>query len=98
MVKIGSRRSVIVQIIVHENCGSIKQLLWLHINFHVIIQHLAEALVPLSKEKEKLLQEHKDLKVKLEREFEQQSENKRSYQRDIEMLLALASKIEEYVF
>ncbi|XXG78635.1 hypothetical protein AAC387_Pa08g2540 [Persea americana] len=60
-------------------------------------KHLAEALVPLSKEKEKLLQEHKDLKVKLEREYEQQSENKRSYQRDIEMLLALASKIEDYL-
>lgn len=72
-------------------------LFLLCINFLVIFQHLGEALVPLSNEKEKLLQEHKDLKLKLEREYEEKSENKRSYQQDVEMLLLLASKIQEYV-
>ncbi|XP_077250252.1 DNA repair-recombination protein (RAD50) [Tasmannia lanceolata] len=60
-------------------------------------KHLAEALVPLSKEKERLVQDHKDMKLKLEREYEEQSEIKRSYQREVEMLLAHASKIKDYV-
>ncbi|KAK9140989.1 hypothetical protein Scep_010670 [Stephania cephalantha] len=58
--------------------------------------HLVEALVPLSKEKDKLLHDHKDLKFKLEREFEERAELRRSYQQEVETLLAIASKIKEY--
>ncbi|KAK9159898.1 hypothetical protein Syun_006239 [Stephania yunnanensis] len=59
-------------------------------------KHLVEALVPLSKEKDKLLHDHKDLKFKLEREFEEQAELRRSYQQEVETLFAIASKIKEY--
>ncbi|URE31784.1 Rad50 zinc hook motif [Musa troglodytarum] len=60
-------------------------------------KHLAEALVPLIKEKEKLLQDHANLKLKLEREYDNQAESKRSFQQDIEMLMTLSSRIKEYL-
>ncbi|THU46585.1 hypothetical protein C4D60_Mb09t06480 [Musa balbisiana] len=60
-------------------------------------KHLAEALVPLIKEKEKLLQDHANLKLKLEREYDEQAESKRSFQQDIEMLMTLSSRIKEYL-
>ncbi|PKA59648.1 DNA repair protein RAD50 [Apostasia shenzhenica] len=60
-------------------------------------KHLAEALIPLFKEKEKVLQEHSDLKLKLEGEYEELAENKRIFQQDIDMLLKLASRIKEYL-
>ncbi|KAG1331800.1 hypothetical protein COCNU_02G017680 [Cocos nucifera] len=60
-------------------------------------KHLAEALVPLLKEKEKLQQEHTDLKLKLEQEYDAQAEKKRSFQQEIEMLLSLNTRIKEYL-
>lgn len=57
---------------------------------------LAEASGPLSKEKEKLLSDYNDLKVKLNREYEEQAEQKINFQQEIEMLLKIASKIKEY--
>ncbi|KAK9138451.1 hypothetical protein Sjap_009045 [Stephania japonica] len=59
-------------------------------------KHLVDALVPLSKEKDKLLHDHKDLKFKLEKEFDERAELRRSYQQEVETLLAIASKIKEY--
>lgn len=59
-------------------------------------QLLAEASGPLSKEKEKLLSDYNDLKVKLNREYEEQAEQKINFQQEIEMLLKIASKIKEY--
>ncbi|CAK9149110.1 unnamed protein product [Ilex paraguariensis] len=60
------------------------------------ITHLAEALGPLSKEKEKLLSDHDDLKVKLNRDYEEQVELKRNYQQEVEALLKVTSKVKEY--
>ncbi|XP_010927015.1 DNA repair protein RAD50 isoform X1 [Elaeis guineensis] len=60
-------------------------------------KHLAEALVPLLKEKEKLQQEHTDLKLKLELEYDEQAEKKRIFQQEIEMLLSLNTRIKEYL-
>ncbi|KAH9649601.1 DNA repair protein RAD50 [Citrus sinensis] len=57
---------------------------------------LAEASGPLSKEKEKLLSDYNDLKVKLNCEYEEQAEQKINFQQEIEMLLKIASKIKEY--
>ena len=62
-----------------------------------VSQHLAEALGPLSKEKEKLLNDYNDLKVKLNRENEELAKQNRNYQREFETLLETTSKIEEYV-
>lgn len=59
---------------------------------------MAEALGPLSKEKEKLLSDYNDLKAKLDFEYEQQAEQKRNYQQEVEALLKVTSKIKEYVF
>lgn len=63
-----------------------------------MFQHLQEALIPVSSEKEKLLQDHQNLKLKLEQEHEQLSETKRAYQQEVDILLTLASKIKGYVF
>ncbi|KAI3850605.1 hypothetical protein MKX03_011424 [Papaver bracteatum] len=59
-------------------------------------KHLSEALIPLSKEKEKLLRDHSELKSKHEQEFEEQSKVKSSYQMEFESLLEITSKIKEY--
>ncbi|XP_038971803.1 DNA repair protein RAD50 [Phoenix dactylifera] len=60
-------------------------------------KHLAEALVPLLKEKQKLQQGHTDLKLKLEQEYDEQAEKKRSFQQELEMLLTLNTRIKEYL-
>lgn len=65
--------------------------------FLLVFQHLAEALGPLFKEKEKLLSDYNSLKVKLDREYEQQAEWKRKYQQETETLYKTSSKIKEYV-
>lgn len=63
----------------------------------VKFQHLLEAVVPLMKEKEKLLQDYEDLKLKLDREYDEHAENKRGFQQDIEMLMTLNNRIKECV-
>ncbi|XP_073006721.1 DNA repair protein RAD50 isoform X1 [Typha latifolia] len=60
-------------------------------------KHLEEALGPLLKEKEKLLQEHTDSKLKLEGEYEDLAERKRSFQQEIETLTTLNTRIKEYL-
>ncbi|XP_020111752.1 DNA repair protein RAD50 [Ananas comosus] len=60
-------------------------------------KHLEDALGPLVKEKEKLLQEHTSLKSKLEKEYDEQAERKRSFQQEIETLLTLNARIKEYL-
>ncbi|XAR48806.1 hypothetical protein NMG60_11031756 [Bertholletia excelsa] len=59
-------------------------------------KHLAEALGPLSKEKEKLLVEYNNLKARLNREYEEQAEVKRSYQHEVDSLRGLNAKIKVY--
>nr|CAD1836552.1 unnamed protein product [Ananas comosus var. bracteatus] len=58
-------------------------------------KHLEDALGPLVKEKEKLLQEHTSLKSKLEKEYDEQAERKRSFQQEIETLLTLNARIKD---
>ncbi|XP_022146955.1 DNA repair protein RAD50 [Momordica charantia] len=60
-------------------------------------KHLAEAIVPLSKEKDKLLNDYNELKEKLNREYEELGEKKRNFQQEVETLLRTASKIKEYL-
>lgn len=50
-------------------------------------------LGPLAKEKDKLLIDHNELKAKLENELEEQAELTRSYQRELDPILSLSSKI-----
>lgn len=57
---------------------------------------MSEALGDLAKEKDRLLSEHDDLKVKLYREYEILADNKRNFQQEVEALLKLSSKIKEY--
>lgn len=56
-----------------------------------------EALGHISKERERLLNEYNDLKVKLNQEYDEQAEQKRSYHQEVDSLLKLSSKIKEYV-
>ncbi|GAB4844066.1 DNA repair protein rad50 [Ancistrocladus abbreviatus] len=60
-------------------------------------KHLSEALGPLSREKEKLLDVRKDLEARLTREVEEQAALIRSYQQGLEGLVQLNSKIKEYI-
>ncbi|CAA6659879.1 unnamed protein product [Spirodela intermedia] len=60
-------------------------------------KHLEAALIPLSKEKEKVLQDHSDLLLKLQQEYDEQAEVKRTYQQEIDMLLTHVSKIKDYI-
>lgn len=60
-------------------------------------KHLEEVLVPLSKERESLLQEYKALKERLEQEYEQLAERKRGFQQEIEALETLNTRIKEYL-
>ncbi|CAH8282647.1 unnamed protein product [Eruca vesicaria subsp. sativa] len=60
------------------------------------IKHLAEALGPLSKEKEQLLSFYNVMKVKRNQEYEELAEKKRNYQQEVEALLKANSKINEY--
>ncbi|KAJ1406601.1 RAD50, zinc hook [Sesbania bispinosa] len=59
-------------------------------------KHLAEALGPLSKKKDKLLADHNELKIRLNREYEDLVEQKRSYQHEAEALFKMTIKIKEY--
>ncbi|PON95475.1 DNA repair protein Rad50 [Trema orientale] len=59
-------------------------------------KHLAEALGPLSREKDKLLDDYNELKAKLNHEYEEQAEKKRSYQQEVDSLLKITSKIKEF--
>lgn len=54
-----------------------------------------EALGPLSKEKDKLLNDYNELKAKLNHEYEEQADQKRNYQQEVESLLKINSKIKE---
>lgn len=60
-------------------------------------KHFAEAIAPLLKEKEKLMQEHTDLKIKLDQEYDELADNKRSFQKEFEILQTLSSRIKEYL-
>lgn len=59
-------------------------------------KHLADALGPLSKETDKLLANHNELKIRLEREYEDLAEQKRSYQQEAQALFKMNSKIKTY--
>ncbi|GAV92574.1 hypothetical protein CFOL_v3_35952, partial [Cephalotus follicularis] len=56
----------------------------------------AEALGPLSKEKDRLLSGYNDLKIKLDGEYEDLAELKRNYQQEVDTLYKTTSKIKEY--
>ncbi|KAF8028011.1 hypothetical protein BT93_E0810 [Corymbia citriodora subsp. variegata] len=59
-------------------------------------KHLMEALGHISKERDRLLNEYNELKVKLNHEYDEQAEQKRSYHQEVDSLLKLSSKIKEY--
>ncbi|XP_012071087.1 DNA repair protein RAD50 [Jatropha curcas] len=59
-------------------------------------KHLAEALGPLSKEREKLQSYLSELKVKLEQEYDEQKKQLDNYQFEVEALLKINSIIKEY--
>jgi len=59
------------------------------------MQHLADALGPFSKEKDKLLANYNEMKIRLNREYEDLAEQKRSYQQEAESLFRMNSKIKE---
>jgi len=58
---------------------------------------LTEALGPLSKEKEQLLSDYNDMKIRRNQEYEELAEKKRNYQQEVEALLKASYKINEYV-
>ncbi|MED6119967.1 DNA repair protein rad50 [Stylosanthes scabra] len=60
-------------------------------------KELAEALGPLSKERDKLLADHNELKVRLNRDYEELVEQKRIFQQEAESLFKMTSKIREYL-
>lgn len=60
-------------------------------------KHLEEALVPLRKESESLLQEHKALKERLDQEYDHLAERRRGFQQEIDALGTLNTRIKEYV-
>ncbi|BAT86669.1 hypothetical protein VIGAN_04434300 [Vigna angularis var. angularis] len=59
-------------------------------------KHLADDLGSFSSEKDKLLTNHNDMKIRLNREYEDLAEQKRSYQQEAESLFRMNSKIKEY--
>lgn len=59
-------------------------------------KHLTDSLGHISKERDRLLNEYNDLKVKLNHEYDEQAEQKRSYHQEVDSLLKLSSKIKEY--
>ncbi|WVZ05499.1 hypothetical protein V8G54_018845 [Vigna mungo] len=59
-------------------------------------KHLADDLGSFSSEKDKLLADHNDMKIRLNREYEDLAEQKRSYQQEAESLFRMNSKIKEY--
>lgn len=56
-----------------------------------------EALGHISKDRDRLLNEYNDLKAKLNHDYDEQAEQKRSYHQEVDSLLKLSSKIKEYV-
>lgn len=62
------------------------------------MQHLEEALGPLSKERESLLQEYKALKERLDLEYDQLQERKRGFQQEIDAVGAFNARIKEYIY
>lgn len=62
------------------------------------MQHLADALGPFSKEKDKLLANYNEMKIRLNREYEDLAEQKRSYQQEAESLFRMNSKIKEWAY
>ncbi|KAG9136172.1 hypothetical protein Leryth_003783 [Lithospermum erythrorhizon] len=60
------------------------------------LKHLADALVPLSKETEKLEKHHKKLKEKLDSEIDEQTKFVRDFEQQVGILLDKTQKIEEY--
>ncbi|KAM7486104.1 hypothetical protein LguiA_002113 [Lonicera macranthoides] len=59
-------------------------------------KHLSEALGPAFKEREKLLRDYNDLKIKLDREVEKQAQLKGEYEMEVEKICEKDSKIQEY--
>lgn len=59
-------------------------------------KHLAEAVGPLSREKEKLQGEHNELKGQLEREYEEQKKQFDDFKQEVDTVVRIASKIREY--
>ncbi|KAK6914345.1 RAD50, zinc hook [Dillenia turbinata] len=59
-------------------------------------KHLADVLGPLARERDKLLSDYNDLKVKLNHEYEEQAEQKINYHQEVEALARINSKIKEY--
>lgn len=59
-------------------------------------KHLADAFGSLLKEKDKHFRDHKDLKIKLGEQLEEQAEIRRNYQQEVDSLLKITSKIKEY--
>ncbi|XP_057429141.1 DNA repair protein RAD50 [Lotus japonicus] len=57
---------------------------------------LAETLGPLSKKKDKLLADHDELKARLNQEYEDLNERKRSYQQEAQAIFGMNFKIKEY--
>ncbi|CAN6447622.1 unnamed protein product [Victoria cruziana] len=60
-------------------------------------QMLAEAFVPLSKEKDKLLKNYEELKIKFEHECDDRVQILRNFQQEVGTLTAFASKIKQHV-
>ncbi|KAJ7013692.1 DNA repair protein RAD50 [Populus alba x Populus x berolinensis] len=60
-------------------------------------EHLAEAVGPLSREKEKLQGEHNELKGQLEREYEEQKKQLDDFKQEVDTLVRIASKIREKI-
>lgn len=58
---------------------------------------MSEAIGPLLKEKEKMLNDHNVYKEKLERRYEEQDKRVKSYEMEFRTLLSQNSKIREYV-
>lgn len=59
-------------------------------------KHLLEALGPLVKEQKRLRSDHDDLKVKLNREYEELSRDRSNYQQEVEKLIEISSEIKKY--
>ncbi|KAM7489114.1 hypothetical protein LguiB_026598 [Lonicera macranthoides] len=59
-------------------------------------KHLTEALGPAFKEREKLLRDYNDLKIKLDHEVEKQAQLKGEYEMEVEKIREKNSKIQEY--
>ncbi|KAM6544629.1 hypothetical protein CsatB_025365 [Cannabis sativa] len=59
-------------------------------------KYLKETIGPLSREKDKLLNEYNELKAKLNLEYEEQSKQKMSYAQEVDSIQKVAFKIKEF--